>query len=98
MSCGDPHEVDCREVLERVYLYLATGLHEHEGVRYFVKEPYETLVWWTALPSLLTSAREGRPDAIHAVETEIAARTRAAAEAGYRAGAPPRREDNPPRD
>ena len=22
MSCGDPHEVDCREVLEQVYLYL----------------------------------------------------------------------------
>lgn len=22
MSCGDPHESDCREVLEEVYLYL----------------------------------------------------------------------------
>ena len=22
MSCGDPHEVDCSEVLETVYLYL----------------------------------------------------------------------------
>jgi len=22
MSCGDPHAVDCREVLKRVYLYL----------------------------------------------------------------------------
>jgi mycothiol system anti-sigma-R factor len=22
MSCGDPHETDCREVLEEVYLYL----------------------------------------------------------------------------
>jgi mycothiol system anti-sigma-R factor len=22
MSCGDPHEIDCREVLEQVYLYL----------------------------------------------------------------------------
>jgi mycothiol system anti-sigma-R factor len=22
MSCGDPHEVDCRDVLEQVYLYL----------------------------------------------------------------------------
>jgi mycothiol system anti-sigma-R factor len=22
MSCGDPHEVDCREILEQVYLYL----------------------------------------------------------------------------
>ncbi len=22
MSCGDPHETDCREVLQEVYLYL----------------------------------------------------------------------------
>ena len=22
MSCGNPHELDCREVLEKVYLYL----------------------------------------------------------------------------
>ena len=22
MSCGDPHETDCREVIEEVYLYL----------------------------------------------------------------------------
>ncbi|MDX6210172.1 MAG: hypothetical protein QOE24_2563, partial [Frankiales bacterium] len=22
MSCGNPHETDCREVLEKVYLYL----------------------------------------------------------------------------
>ena len=22
MSCGDPHETDCRDVLEEVYLYL----------------------------------------------------------------------------
>jgi mycothiol system anti-sigma-R factor len=22
MSCGDPHETDCREVLDKVYLYL----------------------------------------------------------------------------
>ncbi|HLL68069.1 MAG TPA: mycothiol system anti-sigma-R factor [Micromonosporaceae bacterium] len=22
MSCGDPHETDCREVLEEVYIYL----------------------------------------------------------------------------
>ena len=22
MSCGDPHEIDCRDILEQVYLYL----------------------------------------------------------------------------
>ena len=25
MSCGDPHETDCREVLAEVYLYLDLG-------------------------------------------------------------------------
>jgi len=33
MSCGDPHETPCSEVLEKVYLYLdgeaATSDHEH---------------------------------------------------------------------
>jgi mycothiol system anti-sigma-R factor len=33
MSCGDPHETPCSEVLEKVYLYLdgeaETGDHEH---------------------------------------------------------------------
>lgn len=32
MSCGDPHETDCREVLAEVYLYLdlecSNGRHE----------------------------------------------------------------------
>ena len=30
MSCGDPHEVDCRDVLEQVYLYLDGEMPEEE--------------------------------------------------------------------
>jgi mycothiol system anti-sigma-R factor len=30
MSCGDPHEVDCRDVLEQVYLYLDGEMPEDE--------------------------------------------------------------------
>lgn len=29
MSCGNPHETDCREVLERVYQYLDGELDDH---------------------------------------------------------------------
>jgi mycothiol system anti-sigma-R factor len=34
MSCGRPHETDCREVLEKVYFYLdrAEGLLGREGL------------------------------------------------------------------
>jgi mycothiol system anti-sigma-R factor len=30
MSCGDPHETDCSEVLERVYEYLDGELDEYK--------------------------------------------------------------------
>jgi anti-sigma factor (TIGR02949 family) len=30
MSCGNPHETDCREVLEKVYLYLDHEMGEIE--------------------------------------------------------------------
>lgn len=33
MSCGDPHETDCSEVLGRVYEYLDGEMHEHDAVR-----------------------------------------------------------------
>jgi len=62
------------------------GVHEHEGVRYFVKEPFERLLWWLALRALLALAAEPRPDSdkVRALERELEARTRAAAEIGYR--------------
>src|SRR5437762_1475690 len=56
------------------------------GTVYFVKEPFERLLWWLALPSLLTLAGDGAVDrdAVRALERGIAARARAAAQAGYR--------------
>ena len=30
MSCGDPHETPCSEVLEQVYLYLDGEAEEHD--------------------------------------------------------------------
>ncbi|MET9344360.1 MULTISPECIES: mycothiol system anti-sigma-R factor [unclassified Nonomuraea] len=32
MSCGEPHETDCREVLDKVYAYLDGELAEGESV------------------------------------------------------------------
>ena len=29
MSCGDPHDVDCREVIRQVYLYLDGEIDHH---------------------------------------------------------------------
>ena len=30
MSCGNPHATDCREVLEKVYLYLDNEADDHD--------------------------------------------------------------------
>lgn len=32
MSCGHPHDVDCRDVLDRVYAYLDGELHDADCV------------------------------------------------------------------
>jgi hypothetical protein len=62
------------------------GVHEWDSVRYFVKEPYERLLWWMALPALVELAREPRPDRenVRGLEQKIEARMRAAAQGGYR--------------
>jgi hypothetical protein len=61
------------------------GVHEAEGTVYYVKEPFERLVWWLALPSLLSlAALPLDRDAVRAVERDILTRTRAAEQAGYR--------------
>ncbi len=62
------------------------GVHEWDGVRYFVKEPYERLLWWMALPALLALAQEPHPDRekVRTLERQIEARSRAAAQGGYR--------------
>lgn len=40
MSCGDPHETPCSEVLEKVYLYLdgEAESHDEEHVRIHLDE------------------------------------------------------------
>jgi hypothetical protein len=63
------------------------GVHEHEGVRYFNKESFEQLIWWSTLPSLLDLISTGRPKLLTRVEAEIRERFRLAAAGGYRAEA-----------
>jgi len=62
------------------------GVHEWDSIRYFVKEPYERLLWWMALPALMTLAMQPKPDPkkVRALEQQIETRQRAAAEGGYR--------------
>jgi len=67
------------------------GVHEYQGVRYFIKEQYEELLWWMALPRLLQIAGKptvavkavGEP-AVREVENALESRMRSALEAGYR--------------
>ena len=63
-----------------------TDVNEYEGVRYFVKEPFETLVWWMALPALLQLAADASPspEGVRALERNIAAYMDAASAVGYR--------------
>jgi glycosidase len=62
-----------------------TGINEHQGKRYFVKELFDQLVWWMALPSLIDlAAASPSPQAIRALERDVAASIEAAAVAGYR--------------
>jgi glycosidase len=63
-----------------------TDVNEYEGVRYFVKEPFATLVWWMAIPALLQLAADPSPspEGVRALERNIAAYMDAAAAVGYR--------------
>jgi glycosidase len=62
------------------------GVHEHEGVRYLVKEPFERLMWWMSLRTLLEIASAPQPDPkkVRALEQELNSRIEAARQAGYR--------------
>ncbi len=60
------------------------GVHAHEGVRYFVKEPFERLLWFMALPHLLELTDEPGAERLKSLEARIKDRLRAAAEGGYR--------------
>jgi hypothetical protein len=62
------------------------GLHEAEGHFYFVREPFEELLWWLELPRLLALTAEVQPerDAARKMNREVAEATLAAQRAGYR--------------
>jgi hypothetical protein len=45
-----------------------TGVHEAQGHAYLVREPYEELLWWLLMPSLLRLAGEAAPSRTAAAE------------------------------
>jgi len=68
-----------------------TGVHRAEAHDYFVREPYEELLWWLSMPSLLRVARETAPGrtasnraTAAAITGSIDAALKAAEAAGYR--------------
>src|SRR5262249_47599938 len=63
-----------------------TGVHEYEGVQYFVKEPFERLVWWRALGILLDLAADASASlqAVRGLERDIAEAIEAGAVGGSR--------------
>jgi hypothetical protein len=68
-----------------------TGMHEAEGHSYVVREPYEELLWWLKLPSLLHLAAEPAPSRVAADTIKKAVDDALAqiAIAGYRVDALP---------
>jgi hypothetical protein len=63
-----------------------TGVHEAEGHAYLVREPYEELLWWLLMPSLLHLAGETAPSraAVEEVSRTIEEALATAEAAGYR--------------
>ena len=62
------------------------GAHEYDGVRYFNKEAFEHLVWWSALAAFLDLADSKSIDkvALAGVEKQLQRRLTIAAEGGYK--------------
>jgi len=63
-----------------------TGVHEAEGHDYLVREPYEELLWWLLMPSLLRLAGETAPSraAVEEMSLTVAEALATAEAAGYR--------------
>ena len=72
-----------------------TGVHEAKGHAYFIREPYEELLWWLLMPSLLRLAGEAAPSRAAAKEMSqsVQEALAEAAAAGYRVDAMANRED-----
>jgi glycosidase len=62
------------------------GTNEYQGVRYFVKESFEELLWWMSLRQLLEIAGSTTVDvkAVRALKANLDIRMVAARETGYR--------------
>jgi hypothetical protein len=63
-----------------------TRAHEAKGHSYFVREPYEELLWWLLMPSLLRLAAEPAPGraAIDSMSRKVGDTLAEAESAGYR--------------
>jgi glycosidase len=63
-----------------------TGVHEAEGYAYLVREPYEELLWWLLMPSLLRLAGETAPNktAVQEMGRTVEEALATAEAAGYR--------------
>jgi len=63
-----------------------TGVHESEGHSYVVREPYEELLWWLLMPSLLRIAGETAPSrlAVEEMSRTVEEALATAEAAGYR--------------
>ena len=65
-----------------------TGVHAAAATTYFIKEPFDQLLWWLQLPKLLDASASGTPDTrvLKQVAEEAAAGEIAAVSAGYDLG------------
>jgi glycosidase len=63
-----------------------TGVHEAEGHAYLVREPYEELLWWLLMPSLLRLTGETSPSrvAVEEMSRTVEEALATAEAAGYR--------------
>ena len=63
-----------------------TGVHEAEGNAYLVREPYEELLWWLLMPSLLRLAGQAAPSraAVAELSKTVDEALATAEAAGYR--------------
>jgi hypothetical protein len=60
-----------------------TGAHEAKGHSYFVKEPYEELLWWLQLPTLCKLAAVPSRSAMHLLALSVEGAAKSASSAGY---------------
>jgi hypothetical protein len=62
------------------------GVHRYQDEQYFVKEQFESFLWWMTLPALLRMAEDstGVKEAVSSLERRLERSLLAAAEAGYR--------------